>query len=218
MKNKVILLEEITDFVKDGMTIMVSGFMGCGSAHKILEKLSKSNVKDLILVCNDAGFEEKAVGLMVKKHQFKRIIATHIGLNPEAGRQMNAGETEVELIPQGTMAERIRCAGYGLGGVLTPTGCGTLVEQDKIKMEVEGKTYLLETPLKADVAIIGAKKADKKGNVFYEGTGRNFAPIMAMAADVVIVEVDEMVEVGEIEPENVMTPHILVDYIVDGGR
>lgn len=217
MKKKIISTEQVKDYIKDGMTIMVSGFMGCGSPHKIIKELAGSEVKDLTLICNDTGFTEYGVGVMVVNRQFKKIIATHVGLNPETGNQMNSGETEVELIPQGTMAERIRCGGYGLGGILTPTGYGTVVEENKKKIEVEGKEYLLETPLRADVALIGAKKADRKGNVYYEGTGRNFGPIMAMAAETVIVEADEVVDVGELKPENIVTPHILVDYIVEGG-
>lgn len=218
MRDKIIGLENLGELVKDSMTIMVSGFMGCGTPHKIIDELVKLGVKDLTLVCNDTGFLEYGVGKMVVNKQFKKIQATHIGLNPEAIRQLNDKETEFELIPQGTMAERIRSAGSGLGGVLTPTGIGTLVAEGKETIEIDGKEYLIEKPIKADIAIIGASKVDKKGNAYYSGSGRNFGPIMATAADVVIVEADEVLEVGEINPEHVMTPHIFVDYIVDGGK
>lgn len=217
MKNKVIKIDKLQDIIKDSMTVMVSGFMGCGSPHKIIDELVRLGVKDLTLVCNDAGLLDYGVGKMVMNKQFKSIKATHIGLNQEAIRQLNEKETEFELVPQGTMAERIRSAGAGLGGVITPTGLGTLVADGKETVIVDGKEFLIEKPIKADIAIIGASKSDKKGNVYYSGSGRNFGPIMATAADIVIVEADEVVEVGEIHPEHVMTPHIFVDYVVDGG-
>lgn len=218
MKNKVINLENLNEIVKDSMTIMVSGFMGCGSPHKIIDKLVELGVKDLTLVCNDTGFVDYGVGKMVVNKQFKKIQTSHIGLNPESIRQLNDKETEFELIPQGTLAERIRSAGAGLGAVVTPTGIGTLVAEGKETIVIDGKEYLIEKPIKADIAIIGASKVDEKGNTYYSGSGRNFGPIMATAADVVIVEADEVVKVGEIDQEHVMTPHIFVDYIVDGGK
>ena len=150
--------------------------------------------------------------------QFKKVKTSHIGLNPESIRQLNDKETEFELIPQGTLAERIRSAGAGLGGVLTPTGLGTLVAEGKDTIVIDGNEFLIEKPLKADIALIGASKVDKKGNTYYSGTGRNFAPLMATAADLVIVEADEVVEVGQINQEHVMTPHIFVDYIIDGSE
>lgn len=217
MKNKIICLSNLRDLVKDSMTIMVSGFMGCGSPHKIIDELVKLGVKDLTLICNDTGFVDYGVGKMVVNNQFSKIQATHIGLNPEAIRQLNDKETEFELIPQGTMVERIRSAGAGLGGVLTQTGIGTLVAEGKDIINIDGNEFLLEKPLKADIAIIGASKVDKKGNVYYSGSGRNFAQVMATAADIVIVEADEIVEIGNINPEHVMTPHIFIDYIIDGG-
>ena len=172
-------------------------------------------VKDLTIVCNDTSFADKGVGKWIVSKQVKKVIASHIGTNPESGKQFNAGETEFELVPQGTLAERIRAAGAGLGGVLTPTGVGTTVQEGKQVLTVDGKEYILEKPIKADVAIIGATIADKKGNLWYEGSTRNFNPVMATAADVVIVEADKIVEVGEIKPEDVATPHIFVDYIVE---
>lgn len=218
MKNKIINLDNLNELVKDSMTIMVSGFMGCGSPHKIIDKLVELGVKDLTLVCNDTGFVDYGVGKMVVNKQFKKIQTSHIGLNPESIRQLNDKETEFELIPQGTLAERVRSAGAGLGAVVTPTGIGTLVAEGKETIVIDGNEYLIEKPIKADIAIIGAIKVDEKGNVYYSGSGRNFGPIMATAADVVIVEADEVVKVGEIDQEHVMTPHIFVDYIVDGGK
>ena len=218
MKNKLINLDNLNEIVKDSMTIMVSGFMGCGSPHKIIDKLVELGVKDLTLVCNDTGFVDYGVGKMVVNKQFKKIQTSHIGLNPESIRQLNDKETEFELIPQGTLAERIRSAGAGLGAVVTPTGIGTLVAEGKETIVIDDKEYLIEKPIKADIAIIGASKVDEKGNTYYSGSGRNFGPIMATAADVVIVEADEVVKVGEIDQEHVMTPHIFVDYIVDGGK
>ena len=218
MKNKLIKLENLNEIVKDSMTVMVSGFMGCGSPHKIIDKLVELGVKDLTLVCNDTGFVDYGVGKIVVNKQFKKIQTSHIGLNPEAIRQLNDKETEFELIPQGTLAERIRSAGAGLGAVVTPTGIGTLVAEGKETIVIDDKEYLIEKPIKADIAIIGASKVDEKGNTYYSGSGRNFGPIMATAADVVIVEADEVAKVGEIDQEHVMTPHIFVDYIIDGGK
>lgn len=218
MKNKIIQIDDIKDIVKDSMTIMVSGFMGCGSPHKIIDKLVELGVKDLTLVCNDTGFVDYGVGKMVVNKQFKKIQTSHIGLNPEAIRQLNENETEFELIPQGTLSERIRSYGAGLGGVITPTGLGTLVAEGKETILIDNKEYLIEKPIKADIAIIGASKVDEKGNAYYSGSGRNFGPIMATAVDIVIVEADEVVKVGEIHQEHVMTPHIFVDYIINGGK
>ncbi|OOB80461.1 MAG: branched-chain amino acid dehydrogenase [Epulopiscium sp. Nuni2H_MBin003] len=200
------------------MTIMVSGFMGCGTPHKIIDKLVELGVKDLTLICNDTSWTHYGVGKLIVTKQFAKVKTSHIGLNPESIRQLNEKETDFELIPQGTLAERIRSAGAGLGGFLTPTGLGTVVQDGKKIIEVDGKEYLLELPLKADVALISAYMVDKKGNCYYRGSTRNFAPIMAMAADTVIVEADKVVEVGEIQQENVVTPHIFVDYIIDGEK
>lgn len=211
---KVTTVEEAVCHVKDGMTIMVGGFLGVGSPLGLLDALVKKGVKDLTLICNDTAFPDKAVGKMVVNKQFKKIIVTHIGTNPETGRQMKSGELEVELVPQGTLAERIRAGGAGLGGFLTPTGLGTLAENGKKKIEVNGKTYLLELPIRADVALLRAHLADKKGNLTYRRAARNFNPLMAMAADLVIVEADKIVEIGEIDPDQVVTPGVVVDLIV----
>ena len=176
-----------------------------------------SGIGDMTLIANDTAFMDKGVGRLIVGRQVKKAIVSHIGTNPCTGKQMMANEMEVELVPQGTLAERIRCGGSGLGGILTPTGIGTIVEENKQKLIVDGKEYLLETPLRADVAFIKAKKADKAGNLIYDKTARNFNPIMAMAADLVIAEVDEIVEIGAIDPDEVVTPGILVDKIICTG-
>lgn len=215
---KIVSIEEAISHIKDGMTIMVGGFLGSGSPHKIIDALVKKEVKDLTLICNDTAFPDLGVGKMVVGKQFKKIIVSHIGTNQETGRQMNAGETEVVLVPQGTLVEQIRAAGAGLGGFLTPTGVGTLVEEGKHKMEIDGKTYLLELPIKADIAIIFGNKVDKKGNVYYEGAARNFNIVMSMAADTVIIEGETIVDVGQIAPQEVVIPSIFIDYIVRGEK
>ncbi|SHF45765.1 acetate CoA-transferase subunit alpha [Caloramator proteoclasticus] len=216
--NKIKKIDEVMELIKDGQTIMFGGFLGVGTAETIVDAIVKKGVKDLTIICNDTAFVDKGVGKLVANRQVKRAIVSHIGTNPETGRQMNCGEMEVELVPQGTLVERIRAYGAGLGGVLTPTGIGTVVEEGKTVLEIDGKKYILEKPLRADIAILKGSRVDKKGNIWYSKTTRNFNPIMAMAADIVIVEAEKLVEVGEIEPENVVTPHILVDYIVEGGE
>lgn len=215
---KQISLDEAAELIKDGMTIMVGGFMGCGSPHKLIDKLVAKGVKNLTLICNDAGFPDYGVGKMVVAKQFKKVIATHIGLNKEMGRQMSEGETEVILQPQGTLAEQVRAGGAGLGGFLTPTGVGTPVEEGKQKITIDGKEYLLEKPLKADIAIVGAKRCDTSGNVQFHGSTRNFGEVMLTAADVTVVEVEEVVDAGKIDPDFVHVPGIFVDYITLGGK
>lgn len=214
---KVISIEEAVSHIKDGMTIMVGGFLGCGNPHKLIDALVEKGVKDLTLICNDTSFVDYGVGKLVVNKQIKKLIASHVGTNRETGNQMNSGEMDVQLVPQGTLAERIRAAGAGLGGILTPTGIGTVIEEGKQKIEVDGKEYLLELPLKADVALIAGHKVDKFGNIVYRGATRNFNTLMATAADLVIVEAENVVEVGEIDQNDVVTPGLFVDYIVDGG-
>lgn len=226
--SKFISLEEAVDLIPDGATIMVGGFMGCGNAHKIIDSLSKKGTKDLTMICNDAsmpngpdGSDYYGVAKLVHNRQLKKLIATHVGLNPEVAQQMNEGTLEVVLIPQGSMAEMIRAGGAGLGGVLTPTGFGTIVEQaDHVHsaVEIDGKNYLLERPLRADIAIINGYKIDRAGNIWYKGTTRNFNHVMATAADLVIAEADHVVEIGEILPEDVVTSGVFIDYVVDGGK
>ncbi|WP_313339973.1 CoA transferase subunit A [Sedimentibacter sp.] len=216
--NKIISINEAVEKVQDGMTIMVGGFLANGSPEYLIDALVVRNIKNLTLICNDTGFPDKGVGKMVVSKQFKKIIASHVGTNPETANQMNSGTTEVCLTPQGTLAEKIRCGGNGLGGFYTPTGIGTEAEEGKEKKVIDGKEYIFETPLRANVALLKASVVDKKGNMVFNKTTKNFNPIMATAADLVIVEADKIVEVGEIDPEHVMCSGIFVDYIVGGGK
>jgi acetate CoA/acetoacetate CoA-transferase alpha subunit len=213
--NKIKTLNQALDYIKDGMTIAVGGFLGVGTPEKLIDAVVAKGVKNITLVCNDTAFPDKGVGKWVVNKNVSKVIISHIGTNPESGRQMNAGELEVELVPQGTLAERVRAAGAGLGGILTPTGIGTVVEQGKQKMTIDGKDYLLELPLKADIALIKGSIVDKKGNVYYNKSTRNFNTLMATAADLVIIEAEKLVEIGEIDPTDVMTPSIFVDIIVE---
>ncbi len=226
---KFISIQEAVDQIPDGASIMVGGFMGCGSAHKVLDALSKSGKGNFTIYCNDGsmpggplGEEHYAVAKLIHNGQVKHLVASHVGLNPEVAARMNDGSMKVDLIPQGSLAEMIRAGGAGLGGVLTPTGVGTIVEDNKDfvlgKVTVEGREYLHMKPLKADVAIISGYNVDKAGNVWYKGTTRNFNLVMATAADLVIAEADHVVETGTIEPENVHTYGVFVDYVVDGGN
>lgn len=216
----VISAAQAAAMVRPGQVVQVGGFLGCGSPDAILAALASAGVGKLTLVCNDTALlDEKGgritgVAPLIKAKAFSKVIVSHIGTNPETQRQMNAGETEVELVPQGTLAERVRAAGAGLGGILTPTGVGTEVEKGKQKLLVGDKAYLLEEALPGDVALIKAKKADKAGNLVYSKTARNFNPLMATACKLVIAEVEELVEIGEIDPDQVHTPGIFVDYLV----
>ncbi|WP_291559745.1 MULTISPECIES: acetate CoA-transferase subunit alpha [unclassified Clostridium] len=211
---KIVTVEEALAHVQDGMTLMIGGFLAVGTPEKLVDALVEKGVKDLTIIANDTGFPDRGIGKLIINKQVKRTIASHIGTNPETGRQMNEKEMEVELVPQGTLAERVRCGGAGLGGFLTPTGLGTIVEEGKEKITVNGTEYLLETPLKADIALIFGSKVDEKGNVYYHESTRNFNPLMAAAADIVIVEAEELVKAGELDANIVMTPSIFVDYIV----
>lgn len=216
MKQKVVEISQVMDLVKDGMTIMVGGFLACGTPEKLVDAVVEKGLKDITLICNDTGFVDRGVGKWVVNKQIKHVIASHVGTNKETGNQMNSGEMKVTLVPQGTLAEQIRAGGSGLGGILTPTGLGTIVEEGKQKITVDGTEYLLETALRADLAFIFGSVVDKKGNILYEKATRNFNPMMAMAADTVIVQADKIVEVGEIDPNMVMTPGVCVDYIIQG--
>ncbi|MGZ6231292.1 MAG: CoA transferase subunit A, partial [Syntrophales bacterium] len=206
------------ELVKDGMTVMVGGFLANGNPLGLIDALVKKGVRDLTLICNDTATPELGVGKFVVNKQLKKAIVSHIGTNPETGRQMITGELNVELIPQGTLAERIRCGGAGLGGFLTPTGVGTIVDEGKQRLVINGKAYLLELPLHADVALLNCHKADKFGNLVFRRSTRNFNPIMAYAANTVIVEAKHIVETGEIDPDEVMVTGIVVDWIVQGGN
>ncbi len=215
---KMITKEDAKKLFRDGMTVMVGGFLGCGSPENILDLMVEMGVKDLTIICNDSGFPDVSVGKLIVAGLVKRVITSHIGTNPETGRLLNEGKLIVDLVPQGTLVEQIRAGGSGLGGVLTPTGLGTMVEEGKQKITVNGKEYLLELPLRADMAIIKGSIVDEEGNVFYRGTTRNFNPLMALAADTVIAEAEEIVPKGQLAPENVVTPCVLVDHILEGGQ
>ncbi len=209
---KFISVSEAGQMVKSGSTVMIGGFLRCGSPEKVIDEIIKNKTGKLTLIANDTCVPEFDRGKLIVNKLVKKAIVAHIGTNPETGRQFNAGELEVELVPMGTLAERIRCGGAGLGGFLTPTGVGTIVEKGKDIIESQGKKYLLEKPLRADVAIVYATKADKFGNAFLDGTTRNFNPVMATAADVVILEADEICEEA-LNPAEVTIPGIFVDYI-----
>lgn len=215
---KIIELEGALGMIKRGMTVMIGGFLGVGSPETLIDGLIQKKITDLTIIANDTSFPEVGIGKLITNKMAKKVIVSHIGTNPETGRQMNHKEMEVELVPQGTLAERIRSGGAGLGGFLTPTGIGTVVEEGKGKITLGGREYLLELPLRADVALILGARVDEKGNIYYDKSARNFNPIMATAADLVIVEAEEIVPVGTIDPNDVMTPGIFVDAIVKGGR
>jgi len=215
--------------IPDGATIMYGGFLGCGSAQHIIEALAQKGTKDLTIIGNDCGMatgpngeEFYGVAKLVHNHQVKHVIATHVGMTPDVGTQGMVDKTlTVDLIPQGTLAEMIRAGGAGLGGVLTPTGVGTIVEDSPFclgKQTIDGRDYLLMKPIRADFALINGYLVDKFGNIWYKGTTRNFNIVMATAADTVIAETEYLVSVGEIEPENIHTYGMCVDYIVEGER
>lgn len=213
--------QEAVELIHDGMSIMIGGFLGCGNPHHIIDALVEKGVKDLTIIANDSPATGYGLARLIDNHQVKRFIASHVGMNQNVADQMNAGELEVWLVPQGSLAEMVRAGGGGLGAVVTPTGLGTLVEESPLvhgKLTVDGREYLVMKPVHADMALICGHTVDKAGNVWYKGTTRNFSNLMATAADVVICEADNVVEIGEIEPENVVTQGIFVDYIVDGGK
>jgi acetate CoA/acetoacetate CoA-transferase alpha subunit len=216
--NKLATKEDVLARLKDGQVIMIGGFLNTGTPEALVNVLVEQQVKNLTVIANDTAFPEQGIGKLVINKQVARAIVSHIGTNPETGRQMYAGELKVELVPQGTLAERVRAGGSGLGGVLTPTGVGTVVADGKEQIVSGGKTYLLELPLKADIALIKAWKADKYGNLVYHRAARNFNPLMAMAADVVIAEAEEILEVGSLDPDQVMTPGACVDMIIQGEK
>ena len=213
--SKAASVEEALTHIRSGQTIMLSGFTNVGSPNKFIVKMAEAGITDIDLISNDAGNDHTAgIGTLICQHRVRRLTASHVGLNPKVAEQMNAGTLEVVLVPQGTLAERIRCGGTGLGGVLTPTGIGTVVAEGKQVIQVDGRGYLLEKPLHAEVAVVKAWKADTSGNLVYRRAGRNFNPLMAMAADFVIAEVEELVEVGQLDPDEVMTPGVCVDLVV----
>jgi len=211
---KTISLPDAVALIPEDATLMVGGFLDVGSPERVIDELVRQGKRNLTVIANDTAMPGVGIGKLVTAGLLRKVIVSHIGLNPETQAQMLSGKLEVELVPQGTLIERIRSGGYGLGGVLTPTGIGTIVEKDKRKLEVKGKQYLVETALRADFALIHAFVADYTGNLGYALTARNFNPVMAMAADTVIVTTDHVVPVGIIAPDHVATPAPVVDYIV----
>ena len=210
-------LKDAVTMIPDGATLMIGGFMGVGSPERLIEELVLQGKGNLTVIANDNAMPGRGIGKLVDAGLVSRTVASHIGLNPGTQRQMIARKMEVDLVPQGTLVERIRAGGCGLGGVLTPTGVGTVVEEGKQRIELNGKSYLVETALRADFALIHAFLADYTGNLAYALTARNFNPVMAMAADTTIVTADNIVPVGVISPDHVVTPAPLVDYLVTNG-
>ena len=198
------------------MTVMLPGFVNCGVPETLIEALIEKGIKDLDVISNNTSVKGRGIGLLVHENRIKHITCTHIGNNTETVEKVVAGEINVTFTPQGTLCERMRAGGAGIGGILTPTGLGTPMEEGKQIINVDGKDYILEKPLHANVALIHAWKADKMGNLVYRRTARNFNPIMATAADFVIVEAEQIVEVGELDPDIIHTPGCLVDMIVQG--
>ncbi|MET3290070.1 CoA transferase subunit A [Brevibacillus fluminis] len=212
--DKVVTIEEALEHFHDGMTLMTGGFGGVGNPPTLVQGILDKGVKDITLISNDTAFPHIGVGQLVTQKRVKKVIASHIGSNPNAGAQMTAGELEVEFCPQGILAERVRAGGVGLGGILSDIGMGTIADKGKQIVQVGDKQFLLETPLTAEVAIVHAKKADRYGNLVFDTSARNFNPLVAMAGEFTIVEADEIVETGEINPEEIVTPGVFVNMIV----
>ena len=215
---KSISLDEAVAMIPDGASLMIGGFMAVGTPERIIDEIVRQRKKDLTVIANDTALPGTGIGKLIRAKLVRSIIVSHIGLNPETQSQMMSGELDVQLVPQGTLIERIRAAGYGLGGILTPTGVGTIAEHDKQRIDLDGKAYLLETALGADFALVHAFLADYLGNLAYALTARNFNPLIAMAATKVITDADNIVPVGVIAPDHVMTPAPLVDYLVTNAR
>ena len=207
-------VEECVGLIPDGASLMIGGFLAVGTPEPTIDEIVRQSKRDLTVITNDTALPDRGVGRLISAKLVRKLVVSHIGTNPETQRQLLARELEVELVPQGTLIERIRAGGYGLGGVLTPTGVGTMVECGKQVMELAGKSYLLETALRADFALVQAFLADYHGNLSYALTARNFNPLIAMAADTVIANADNIVPVGLIAPDHVVTPAPLVDYLV----
>ena len=223
MRNKILDSgNEAVAPVKDGAVIMVGGFMACGTPEILIDALVKKGVKNLTVICNDGGWPDRGVGRLIAAGQVRRLIASHVGLNPEVARRSNTGveadRLDLVLVPQGTLAERIRAGGAGLGGILTPTGVGTIIAEDKHIINIGGRDFLLETPLRADFALIRASKIDTFGNTIFYGTTKNFNPLMATAADYVIAGACEIVETGSIDPDAVHLSGIFINAITGGEK
>jgi acetate CoA/acetoacetate CoA-transferase alpha subunit len=211
---KTMPLADAVEMIPDGASLMIGGFMGVGTPERVVDEIVRQGKRDLAVIANDTAKPGAGIGKLVGAKLVRSAIVSHIGLNPETQRQMIAGEMSVELVPQGTLIERIRAGGFGLGGILTATGVGTVVEDGKRKIAVNGVEYLLEMPLRADFALVQAFLADYLGNLSYALTARNFNPLIAMAGATVIAAADHIVPVGVIAPDHVVTPAPLVDYLV----
>ena len=211
---KTIALQDAVAKIPDGASLMIGGFMAVGTPERLVDELVRQGKRNLTVIANDTAMPGKGIGKLLSAGLISRVIASHIGLNPETQQQMIAGKIDVDLVPQGTLIERIRAGGFGLGGILTPTGVGTVVEEGKRRIELDGKDYLLETALRADFALVHSFLADYLGNLSYALTARNFNPVVAMAADTVIVTAEHIVPVGVIAPDHVVTPAPVVDYLV----
>ena len=209
-------MDQAMEHCYSGMTVMIPGFVNCGVPETLIEAMIEKGITDLNVISNNTSVKGMGIGLLVHENRIKHITCSHIGSNTETVEKVVNGEINVTFTPQGTLCERMRAGGAGIGGVLTPTGLGTPMAEGKQVITIDGKDYLLELPLHANVALIHAYKADKMGNLVYRRTARNFNPIMATAADFVIVEAEHIVEVGEIDPDQIHTPGCLVDMIVEG--
>jgi acetate CoA/acetoacetate CoA-transferase alpha subunit len=211
---RTISVEEAVEQIPDRASLLIGGFMGVGTPDRVISEIVRQKKRDLTVIANDTASPGVGIGKLISAKVVHQVIASHIGLNPETQQQMMAEDLRVDLVPQGTLIERIRAGGYGLGGVLTSTGLGTVVEEGKQKIEVDGRTYLVETALRAEFALVHAFLADYIGNLAYALTARNFNPIVAMAGDTVIASADHIVPVGVISPDNVVTPATIVDYLI----
>jgi len=209
-----IVVSAAIEMVPDGASLMIGGFMGVGTPERVVDEIVRQGKRELTVIANDTALPGVGIGKLVRAKALRKVIVSHIGLNPETQQLMMSGQLNVELVPQGTLIERIRAGGYGLGGVLTPTGVGTIVEENKQRVEVDGKSYLVETALRADFALVHAFLADYIGNLSYALTARNFNPVIAMAVTTVIANADHIVPVGVIAPDHVITPAPVVDYLI----
>jgi acetate CoA/acetoacetate CoA-transferase alpha subunit len=207
--------EEAAELIPDGATLLIGGFMGVGTPQRIIDAIVAKGSRNLTVVANDTAMPDRGIGKLISADCISKVVASHIGLNPETQQKMISGEIEVDLVPQGTLVERIRAAGVGLGGILTPTGIGTLIEDGKERITVDGQDFLLETPIHGDFALIASYRADYVGNLEYSLTAHNFNPVMALAGKTVIAEPHSIVPVGVISPDSVKTPGILVDHLLE---
>ena len=216
--NKVLAsAEEAVSRIPDGATVMMGGFGLCGIPETLIAALRARGTKNLTVISNNAGIDNFGIGVLLQSRQVRKMIASYVGENKEFEREFLTGELEVELVPQGTLSERIRAGGAGIGGFFTPTGYGTLIAEHKETRTIDGKPFVFETPLVADFAFVKAWKGDRAGNLVYRKTARNFNPVMATAAEVTIAEVEHLVELGDIDPDHVITPGIFVRYVLQGA-